>query len=155
MEYGLQQHGPAHSVLAWPTAEMHQLRDLLTVDGRFPSRRTWERRLHALPDRLPAQIGCLSRYLVALIQPWAQCGRVAALSSTWQRAPVWFHGDIAAGNLLLTAGRLSAVIDWGTSGVGDPACDLAIAWTLFRGQSRAVFKAVLPLDDATWTRGRG
>jgi len=59
------------SVLAQPTAEMQQLRALLTVDDRFPSRHTWERRLKALPDTLPAQIGCLGRHLVALIQPWA------------------------------------------------------------------------------------
>ena len=50
---------------------------------------------------------------------------------------------------------MSAVIDFGTSGVGDPACDLAIAWTLFRGESRDAFRAALGPDDATWARGRG
>jgi aminoglycoside phosphotransferase (APT) family kinase protein len=50
---------------------------------------------------------------------------------------------------------LSAVIDFGTSGVGDPSCDLAIAWTLFGGESREVFRAALGLDDAIWARGRG
>ncbi|MGI8486566.1 MAG: aminoglycoside phosphotransferase family protein [Thermomicrobiales bacterium] len=79
----------------------------------------------------------------------------AALGSTWHGSPVWFHGDIAAGNLLVEQGRLSAVIDFGTSGVGDPSCDLAIAWTLFEGESREAFRAALPLDDATWARGRG
>jgi aminoglycoside phosphotransferase (APT) family kinase protein len=79
----------------------------------------------------------------------------AALAATWQGPPVWFHGDIAVGNLLLERGRLSAVIDFGTSGVGDPACDLAIAWTLFEGESRAAFRAALPLDAGTWARGRG
>ncbi|MGI8912125.1 MAG: aminoglycoside phosphotransferase family protein [Rubrobacteraceae bacterium] len=79
----------------------------------------------------------------------------AALETKWRGPAVWFHGDVAAGNLLVEGGRLSAVIDFGTSGVGDPACDLAIAWTLFGGESRDAFRAALKLDDATWVRGRG
>jgi aminoglycoside phosphotransferase (APT) family kinase protein len=79
----------------------------------------------------------------------------AALAAAWYGPPVWFHGDVAAGNLLVEGGRLSAVIDFGTSGVGDPSCDLAIAWTLFRGESREAFRAALRPDDATWARGRG
>jgi aminoglycoside phosphotransferase (APT) family kinase protein len=79
----------------------------------------------------------------------------AALAATWRGAPVWVHGDVASGNLLVEDGRLSAVIDFGSSAVGDPACDLAIAWTFFAGESRATFRAALPLDDATWARGRG
>jgi aminoglycoside phosphotransferase (APT) family kinase protein len=79
----------------------------------------------------------------------------AALAAEWHGSPVWLHGDVAAGNLLVRDGRLSAVIDFGTSGVGDPSCDLAIAWTLFEGESRETFRASLPLDDATWARGRG
>ncbi len=78
-----------------------------------------------------------------------------ALAATWHGAPVWFHGDIAWGNLLVTKGRLAAVIDFGTSGVGDPSCDLAIAWILFKGESRDAFRTALKLDDATWARGRG
>jgi aminoglycoside phosphotransferase (APT) family kinase protein len=67
----------------------------------------------------------------------------------------WFHGDIAQGNLLLADGRLMAVIDFGTCGVGDPACDLAIAWTLLRAGGRRAFRERLSVDDATWARGRG
>jgi len=78
-----------------------------------------------------------------------------ALAATWRGSPVWVHGDVAAGNLLVETGRLSAVIDFGSSGVGDPACDLAIAWTLFSGESREMFRAAIPLDEATWARGRG
>src|SRR3712207_6823964 len=59
----------------------------------------------------------------------------AALAATWHGPPVWFHGDVAAGNLLVEGGRLSAVIDFGTSGVGDPSCDVAIAWTRFGGRA--------------------
>lgn len=73
----------------------------------------------------------------------------------WDRAPVWFHGDLLPGNLLVGRDRLSAVIDFGGLGVGDPACDLMIAWALFSGESRDEFRAALAVDDATWARGRG
>lgn len=78
-----------------------------------------------------------------------------ALATTWQGTPVWVHGDVSVGNLLMQKGRLCAVIDFGQLTVGDPACDLAIAWTLFRGESREVFRKILRLDPGTWTRGRG
>jgi len=79
----------------------------------------------------------------------------AALKATYHGPPVWLHGDVSAGNLLVKEGQLWAVIDFGCSAVGDPACDLAIAWTLFSGKSRAAFRAALPVDDATWARGIG
>ncbi|MDQ8706968.1 aminoglycoside phosphotransferase family protein [Streptomyces sp. LHD-70] len=78
-----------------------------------------------------------------------------ALAATWNGPPVWFHGDIWQGNLLVADGRLSAVIDFGTSGVGDPACDLVIAWGLFSGESRRAFRDTVAQDDATWARARG
>ncbi|MBB2903103.1 aminoglycoside phosphotransferase (APT) family kinase protein [Kineococcus radiotolerans] len=78
-----------------------------------------------------------------------------ALEERWDRVPVWFHGDIAAGNLLLREGRLGAVIDFGTCGVGDPACDLAAAWTLLDTAGRQAFRDRLGVDDGTWARGRG
>ena len=79
------------SVLAQPTAEMTLLRQLLTEQEAFPSRRTWERRLKAIPDTLPAQIGCLGRHLIDLIQPWITCGRAVAIDSTAlrSRGGVW------------------------------------------------------------------
>jgi aminoglycoside phosphotransferase (APT) family kinase protein len=73
----------------------------------------------------------------------------------WQRAPVWIHGDLDARNVLARAGRLTAVIDWGCLGVGDPACDLAVAWKLLPPDGRDAFRAALRADDATWERGRG
>ncbi|TWD82696.1 aminoglycoside phosphotransferase (APT) family kinase protein [Kribbella amoyensis] len=79
----------------------------------------------------------------------------AALASSWDGPPTWFHGDIASGNLLVQDGRLSAVIDFGTSGVGDPACDLVIAYTFFDGESRAVFRDTVGQDAGTWARARG
>jgi aminoglycoside phosphotransferase (APT) family kinase protein len=78
-----------------------------------------------------------------------------ALDARWDGVNRWFHGDIAQGNLLLDDGRLAAVIDFGTCGVGDPACDLAIAWTLLTAGGRQAFRKRLSVDDATWARGRG
>jgi aminoglycoside phosphotransferase (APT) family kinase protein len=78
-----------------------------------------------------------------------------AMATSWDRDPVWFHGDVAVGNLLVRDGRLAAVIDFGTSGVGDPACDMVIAWTFLSGPSRARFRAELGVDPGTWSRGRG
>ncbi len=57
--------------------------------------------------------------------------------------------------LLDSSGRLSAVIDFGTSGIGDPASDTTIAWTFLSGESQRLFKQRLPFDEAPWTRGRG
>lgn len=79
----------------------------------------------------------------------------SALLTSWKNPPVWVHGDISAGNLLVHNGKLSAVIDFGQLAIGDPACDLAINWTLFRGKSREAFKKSLPLDKGTWARARG
>jgi hypothetical protein len=87
------------SVVEQPTPEMRTLRTLLTLDGQFPTRRTWERRLQAIPSSLPTQIGCLGRALVALIQPFARCGRAAAIDSTVLRARggIWHKKDREAG----------------------------------------------------------
>ncbi|MEU6978656.1 MULTISPECIES: aminoglycoside phosphotransferase family protein [unclassified Streptomyces] len=73
----------------------------------------------------------------------------------WDRAPVWVHGDLLPGNLLTRDGRLSAVIDFGGLGVGDPACDMMGAWTLLTPETRPLFREAARVDDATWARGRG
>lgn len=79
----------------------------------------------------------------------------ALRAPVWPGPDVWLHGDLNEGNLLVQNGRLSAVIDFGTMAVGDPACDLMVAWTLLTAETREVFRTALPFDDATWTRGRG
>lgn len=79
----------------------------------------------------------------------------AALGAPYRRAPVWVHGDVAQNNLLVRDGRLSAVIDFGTCAVGDPACDTVLAWTFLDGDSREAFRERLPVDHDTWVRGRG
>jgi DDE family transposase len=91
--------GELLAVLEEPTQEMRSLRELLTEDGRFPSRRTFERRLRALPETLPARIGVLGRHLVALLKPWAKTGRAVALDSTvlFAKGGVWHKKDREAG----------------------------------------------------------
>ena len=84
----------------------------------------------------------------------------AALAAPATGAPVWFHGDVASGNLLVDDdGRVAALLDFGTCGVGDPACDLTVAWTLFDERSRAAFRSAMSdlpgTDAAMWARGRG
>lgn len=79
----------------------------------------------------------------------------AALATEWRAAPVCVHGDVAAGNLLADDGLLQAVIDFGCLGAGDPACDLTLAWTLFRGEAREAFRRGVDLDETCWARARG
>ncbi|MGW5618198.1 aminoglycoside phosphotransferase family protein [Streptomyces sp. NPDC003877] len=93
-------------------------------------------------------------------------GRVdtAAVARRWEEAlgapehsgpPVWAHGDLMAGNLLVTGGRLSAVIDYGTVGTGDPAVDLISAWCVLPAAVRGLFREAVGAGDAEWARGRG
>lgn len=81
---------------------------------------------------------------------WKKC-----LKSKYTNKPVWIHGDIAVGNLLIKDGRLSAVIDFGILGTGDPACDYVIAWTFFSNKSREIFKSHLNCDEETFERAKG
>lgn len=77
-----------------------------------------------------------------------------ALKSKWMQKPVWVHGDLAIGNLLMQNGKLTAVIDFGCMGIGDPACDLVMAWTFFDDESREIFETKTDLDEDTWNRAR-
>jgi aminoglycoside phosphotransferase (APT) family kinase protein len=80
----------------------------------------------------------------------------AALGApAWRRPGVWIHGDLDARNLLAAEGRLSAVIDWGSLGVGDPASDVMAAWRVLTARGREAFRTALTVDDATWQRARG
>lgn len=109
----------------------------------------------------PAHYDDGARRALAALEGRIDTARAAAVwedalrAPAWSGPPVWFHGDIAHGNLLVEGGKLVAVIDFGTSGVGDPACDLVIAYTMFEGDSREAFREALGLDDATWARARG
>ncbi|RAV23182.1 aminoglycoside phosphotransferase family protein [Paenibacillus contaminans] len=85
----------------------------------------------------------------------AYAWEAALHAPVWTGQGVWLHGDFHPGNLLVARGQLSAVIDFGTLGVGDPACDLMVAWTFLTPESRHTFRTELQADDAAWARGRG
>jgi aminoglycoside phosphotransferase (APT) family kinase protein len=125
-----------------PDAALHDLRGVPLALHDAETRRG----LAALADEID---------VAAALAVWEDALR----AERWSRPAVWFHGDLLAGNLLAQDGRLAAVIDFAGLGVGDPACDLMIAWGLFDGTSRAAFREALRdrtgLDEATWARGRG
>jgi len=78
----------------------------------------------------------------------------AAVETSWTVSPVWVHGDLEASNLLVSNDELVAVIDFGNCAVGDPACDLVMAWTFFAGAAQDVFRSHVHVDSSTWSRGR-
>jgi len=79
----------------------------------------------------------------------------ALAAPPWAGQPVWLHGDLHPANLLVSNGELSAVIDFGLLGLGDPACDLMVAWTCLPATARRIFRQALAVDDPTWSRARG
>ncbi len=83
------------------------------------------------------------------------CWQAALRAPLWEGSGVFLHGDLHEGNLLAQNGTLSAVIDFGLLGVGAPASDLMVAWTLLSPETREIFRKELTLDEATWQRGRG
>jgi aminoglycoside phosphotransferase (APT) family kinase protein len=129
------------------------LRALHSVDlaggppaGRGSSLARWDEPTRAALVALEGKIDT-----VAATAAWEAALRTPA----WPSAHVWIHGDLMPGNLLVAGGKLVGVIDWGGLGVGDPACDLMVAWNLLGAGARGVFRAELGVDDATWERGRG
>lgn len=73
----------------------------------------------------------------------------------WSGRPAWTHADLSPGNLLVRDGRLTAVIDWGLVGAGDPGVDLIVAWNLLPASALPAFREALRVDNDTWRRGRG
>ncbi|MCC5480780.1 aminoglycoside phosphotransferase family protein [Streptomyces barringtoniae] len=102
-----------------------------------------------------------TRAAVAELGARVDAGAVTALWEESLRAPghagppVWAHGDLSPGNVLVDDGPLSAVIDFGCAGVGDPAVDLIVAWNLLPASVRDTFRKAVGADDAQWARGRG
>ena len=130
------------------------LRSIDPADGPQPGIHNWYRGATLLTydatarRALEALTGHIDVDLAAEV--WSD-----ALTASWDGKDVWFHGDLATGNLLLREGQLAAVIDFGTCGVGDPSCDLAVAWTLLSKPGRELLRDRLMIDEATWARGRG
>ena len=98
----------------------------------------------------------IRHWLASFDDPAATAEWARALAAPkWDGPPVWHHGDLDARNWLVRDGRISGVIDWGSMGVGDPACDVMVAWKLHSPAARDAFREALPTDDATWERARG
>ncbi len=134
---------------------LQALRKIETAGGPFPGPHNFWRgvNLMARDDVTRRAIAELNGEIdvKATIAAW----NAASAAPVWSHDPVWLHGDLSRENLLERDGRLKAVIDFGGLGVGDPACDLIVAWSLFRGEARDTFRTTIEADDASWARGRG
>jgi aminoglycoside phosphotransferase (APT) family kinase protein len=148
--------------LADPDLAAGQLADFLRALQAIPAAGTLLPGPHPELDRAP--LADRDQSTRAAIEAVAGVFDTAALTEVWDNAldapawdrePVWCHGDFHTGNLLTVDGRISAVIDFGGLGMGDPACDLVVAYTLLSATTRPLFRAALDVDDATWTRGMG
>ena len=132
---------------------LNELQSIDSVEGPEPGLHNWYRGAHVsvYDAQARAQIQELEGVIDSrsALRLWEQ-----ALTSKWEKPPVWIHGDFATGNILIEDNKLSAVIDFGGMGVGDPACDLVIAWTFLKGKSRGVFIREMDLDSDTWARAR-
>lgn len=134
---------------------MNALRRIDPVGGPAPGEHNFWRGAH--PEVYASQVDAALAALGDTVDVEGARDVWRATMRARSQRRVWFHGDVAPGNLLLRDGALAAVIDFGTSGVGDPACDLAIAWSVFGGAARASFRTTLGAwwDDELWARGRG
>lgn len=132
---------------------LNELRSINNIPGPLPGQHNWWRGDHVsvYDEGFREQIKKLSGILDQnqLLTLWER-----ACKTKWTQPPVWIHGDFAADNILIKDNKLSAVIDFGCTGIGDPACDLVIAWTYFKGKSRELFIKEINLDEATWLRAK-
>lgn len=140
---------------AFDTAQfLNELRTSDTTGGPLPGTHNFFRGAH--PSVYDADTQTALQKLQGIIDiEQATAIWNKALRATWQHAPVWIHGDFSPGNILVKNGKLTAVIDFGGTAVGDPACDLVLAWTFFDDKSREIFKSTIDLDEDTWARARG
>ena len=122
---------------------LKELQMITDVEGPGPGQHNWWRGDHVTVYDKGAreQIAELAEVIDA----------VQALA-LWDKKPVWIHGDFAIDNILMDSGKLSAVIDFGGAAVGDPACDLVIAWTYLSGKAREIFISKMNIDPDTWLR---
>ena len=127
--------------------------ELRTIDPVAGAPRAGRRPLRELDAATRAAIDSLPNVIGrdAATAAW-EC---ALRAPAWHGTPVWIHTDLLRSNLLVAGGRLSAVIDFGAAGIGDPAADVIAAWSVFGRAGRETFRAALGVDDGTWNRARG
>ncbi len=132
---------------------LKELQAITDIEGPEPGQHNWWRGDHiSIYDKG-------AREQIAELAEIIDAGQALALwdkacATRWNKAPIWIHGDFAIGNMLMEGDKLSAVIDFGGAAVGDPACDLVIAWTYLSGKAREVFISKMDMDDDTWLRAR-
>lgn len=141
--------GGADGAVADLTAFVRALRGLDVPDGPPGQRTSLARRDDAVRAGLETLHETIDVH--AATAAWDE----AVAAPGWPGSPVWTHGDLLPGNLLVRGGRLASVIDWGVVGVGDPACDMLAAWSVLSAGPRRRFREELEVDDATWGRGSG
>jgi aminoglycoside phosphotransferase (APT) family kinase protein len=134
-------------------AFLQELQAIADLDGPKPGQHNWWRGDHVsvYDQGARTQIAELSDVIdeKAAVALWDK-----ACATKWIKTPVWIHGDLAIGNILMDDGKLSAIIDFGGVAIGDPACDLVIAWTYLSGKSREIFIRKMALDEDTWLRAK-
>jgi len=132
---------------------LKELQAINDVEGPGPGQHNWWRGDHvSIYDKgAREQIAELTE-IINVTQALALWDKACA--TKWDKKPVWIHGDFAIGNMLMEDGKLSSIIDFGGMAVGDPACDLVIAWTYLAGKSREIFIAEMDMDADTWLRAR-
>ncbi|WP_390898551.1 aminoglycoside phosphotransferase family protein [Streptomyces fulvoviolaceus] len=142
---------------------VNTLREIDTTDGPGPEQSNAfrgvpmgdERDSLAADARVRPKIEALKKTGLVDTDAVTEVWEAALAAPAWHKPPVWIHGDLATGNLLAREGRISAVIDFGTLAVADPAVDLLPAWKFLPARARDAFREAVDLDDATWARGRG
>ncbi len=132
---------------------LKELQSIDTVEGPAPGLHNWYRGEHisVYDEGARTQIAQLDGVIDSnkALKLWD-----AASQTKWSNDSVWIHGDFATGNILMHNGKLSGIIDFGGLGIGDPACDLVIAWTFLKGKSRKMFIEKMSLDADTWLRAK-
>jgi aminoglycoside phosphotransferase (APT) family kinase protein len=132
---------------------LKELEDITDVEGPSPDQHNWWRGDHVsvYDSGTREQISELADIIDSnsALELWE-----SACATKWNNAPIWIHGDFAVGNILIKDNKLSGVIDFGGTGMGDPACDLVIAWTYLSGKARDIFISTMDMDEDTWLRAR-
>jgi aminoglycoside phosphotransferase (APT) family kinase protein len=132
---------------------LKELQSIEDIEGLAPGQHNWWRGDHvSVYDKgAREQIAELSTVIrgADALDLWER-----ACKTKWGKLPVWVHGDFAIGNMLILNGKLSAIIDFGGIALGDPACDLVIAWTFLKDSARDIFIREMALDEDTWLRAK-
>jgi len=131
------------------------VRAMRALDATGAPTTAWPRPLHEEDELVRTNLALLDDELgpvrAEVVAVWDE----ALAAPHHEGPPVWIHGDLSPGNLLLRGGRLTGVLDFSAMGLGDPASDHRVAWNLLPPRARAVFRAEVGADDATWARARG